>query len=179
VVWLTPLYPQETLTAASTQRPVAQIIQRNKMFEPHLLVVQTGAAVQFPNQDPFFHNVFSLFDGKRFDLGLYESGSSRTVRFERQGVSFLFCNIHPDMSAAVVSVSTPYFAISDRSGRVTFANVPDGRYRLQVWYQRSQSDDLKALQRVVNISSGTRTLEPLQVIDNTKFKLEHKNKYGQ
>jgi len=64
-----------------------------------VLVVPVGSVVDFPNHDPFFHNVFSLFDGKRFDLGLYEAGATNSVRFDRLGVSFLFCNIHPEMSA--------------------------------------------------------------------------------
>ena len=62
-----------------------------------------GAVVQFPNHDPFFHNVFSLFEGKRFDLGLYEAGSSRNVSFDRPGISYIFCNIHAEMSAVVIA----------------------------------------------------------------------------
>jgi len=175
-VWLTPL---DESAGAAAAKQIPQLIQRNKSFVPHLLVVQTGSAVQFPNEDPFFHNVFSLFDGKRFDLGLYESGTSRTVRFERSGVSFLFCNIHSEMSAIVVSVATPYFGVSDRSGRVTIASVPDGRYRLQAWYERSSPEDLKNLDRVIAISDFTRSVETIQVVDNAAFKLDHKNMYGQ
>ena len=67
------------------------------MFEPHLLIIPLGSTVSFPNLDPFFHNVFSQFNGKRFDLGLYEAGSTRDVRFDHEGVSYLFCNIHPEI----------------------------------------------------------------------------------
>ena len=77
------------------------------MFTPHILVVPVGSVVRFPNADPFFHNVFSLFDGKRFDLGLYEAGSTKEVTFSREGLSYIFCNIHPEMSAVVISLSTP------------------------------------------------------------------------
>ena len=83
----------------------AVLRQKNKAFEPHLLVVTIGSNVEFPNDDPWFHNVFSLFNGKRFDLGLYEAGTTRTVHFEREGVSYIFCNIHPEMSAVVVVLS--------------------------------------------------------------------------
>ena len=180
VIWLTPGAAESAATAASSQgRSMPQIAQTNKSFDPHVLVVQVGTAVQFPNKDPFLHNVFSLFDGKRFDLGFYEAGSSKTVHFDRSGVSFLFCNIHPEMSGAVVAVETPYFGISDRSGRVTINNVPDGRYQLNVWYERSLPEDLKAAGRAVTISEGTRSLEAIRVVENPNFTLEHKNKYGQ
>jgi hypothetical protein len=143
------------------------------------LVIQVGTPVQFPNKDPFLHNVFSLFDGKRFDLGFYEAGSSKIVHFDRPGVSFLFCNIHPEMSGAVVAVDSPYFGMSDRNGRVAIPNVADGRYQLNVWYERSLPEDLKAASRTVTISDATRSLDPVRVVENPNFTLEHKNKYGQ
>src|SRR5206468_104956 len=86
IVWLTRLGDPVALTLpSSSSKPV--LLQRNKSFSPHLLVVPVGSQVVFPNKDPFFHNVFSLFEGKRFDLGLYEAGSSRTVLFDREGIS--------------------------------------------------------------------------------------------
>jgi plastocyanin len=180
VIWLTPLVPATgAVSAAPSGHSAPQIAQINKSFDPHVLVVQVGTAVQFPNKDPFLHNVFSLFDGKRFDLGFYEAGSSKIVHFDRAGVSFLFCNIHPEMSGAVIAVDTPYFGMSDRNGRVTIQNVPDGRYQLNVWYERSLPEDLKAAGRTVSISDATRFLEPVRVIENPNFTLEHKNKYGQ
>jgi plastocyanin len=180
VIWLAPLDANEA--AASTTRPdhpAPQIAQINKGFDPHVIVIQVGTAVQFPNKDPFLHNVFSLFDGKRFDLGFYEAGSSKTVHFDRPGVSFLFCNIHPEMSAAVLAVDTPYFGMSDRNGRVIVPNVPNGRYQLSVWYERSLPEDLKAAGRLVTISDAARSLESIRVVENPNFTPEHKNKYGQ
>jgi plastocyanin len=180
-VWLTRIdengnpQPPESTPAG----PPPQLVQRNKSFEPHVLVVEVGSLIQFPNKDPFFHNVFSLYDGKRFDLGLYEAGTTRSVRFSRPGVSFLFCNIHPEMSAVVVAVDTPYFTVSESSGRVSIANVPDGRYEMHVWYERSLAASLKALDRAVVISASARSLGTIQVNDSSDFKLTHKNKYGQ
>jgi plastocyanin len=180
VVWLTPLAPGAgAVSALPAGRSAPQIAQVNKSFDPHVLVIQVGTGVQFPNKDPFLHNVFSLFDGKRFDLGFYEAGSSKVVHFDRPGVSFLFCNIHPEMSGAVIAVDTPYFGISDRNGRVTIANVPDGRYQLNLWYERSLPEDMKSASRTVTISETTRFLEPVRVVENPNFTLEHKNKYGQ
>jgi plastocyanin len=180
VVWLAPLdhSGKAADTKPSAQR-IPQLMQRNKSFEPHLLVVEVGSEVRFPNKDPFFHNVFSLFNGKRFDLGLYEAGSSRSVHFDHPGVSFLFCNIHAEMSAVIIAVEGRYFGISDRSGRVTIPDVPDGRYQMQVWYEQSLPEDLQSLSRAVTISPSARNLDSIQVPDNPDFKTAHKNKYGQ
>lgn len=178
VVWLTPI-GAGSIPPVPQNRPVPQIAQTHKSFDPHLLVIQVGTAVQFPNKDPFLHNVFSLFDGKRFDLGFYEAGSSKLVHFDRAGVSFLFCNIHPEMSAAVVAVDTPYFGVSGRTGVVSISNVPDGRYQLNVWNERSLPEDLKSASRTVTISESARSLEPVRIVQNPNFSLEHKNKYGQ
>lgn len=180
VVWLDAIGENGATAAAAIAPPKnVQLVQKNKTFSPHLLVVPVGTVVQFPNKDPFFHNVFSLFDGKRFDLGLYEAGSTKPVRFDKPGVSFLFCNIHPEMSAVVVVVETPYFAKSDRGGNVSISSVPDGRYMLHVWYERSAPEDLKPFTRVVSISSSARSLGEIRVTENPSFTLAHKNKYGQ
>jgi plastocyanin len=180
VVWLKPLdtATQSEPIAASEQKKF-QLVQHNKTFLPHVLVVPVGTVVDFPNRDPFFHNVFSLFDGKRFDLGLYEAGATNSVRFDRLGVSFLFCNIHPEMSAVVVAVDTPYYGISDRKGNLAIQNVPDGKYELHVWYERSLPDDLKSLTRAVTISQASKELGAIQVPENPSFTPAHKNKYGQ
>jgi plastocyanin len=178
-VWLIPLDRQNVAVPVSSKlENPPQLVQRNKTFEPHVLIVPLATLVEFPNRDPFFHNIFSLYDGRRFDLGLYESGTTRTVRFDRPGVSFLFCNIHAEMSAVVVSVDTNYFALSDRSGNVILRNVPDGRYQLNVWFERSSPEDLKSLTRVVTISGTSRNLGPIHLVEIPNFTPSHKNKYG-
>ncbi|HVT98050.1 MAG TPA: hypothetical protein VHE33_11130, partial [Acidobacteriaceae bacterium] len=111
VVWLKPLQPVDP--APAEPHKSYTLLQKNRSFIPHLLVVPVGSHVEFPNEDPFYHNVFSLFDGKRFDLGLYEAGSTKTVTFSREGVSYIFCNIHPEMSAVVLALATPFYAIAD------------------------------------------------------------------
>ena len=180
VVWLKPLEAGAASdVAAAPNHKKVQLAQHNKTFQPHVLVVPVGTVVDFPNRDPFFHNVFSLFDGKRFDLGLYEAGASNSVRFDRLGVSFLFCNIHPEMSAVVVAVDTPYFSLSDRKGNLTIEHVPEGKYELHVWYERSLPEDLKNLTRTVTVTSGSRDLGTINVPENPSFTTAHKNKYGQ
>ena len=179
-VWLLPSDDAARRAAAKVPpRPAPQLVQKNKAFEPHLLVVQVGSVVEFPNKDPFFHNVFSLFEGKRFDLGLYEAGTTKSVHFDRAGVSFLFCNIHPEMSAVVIAVDSPYYTLTDRAGHASIAGVPDGPYELRVWYERGLAGDLKNLTRTVTISDSARALGTIKVAVNPDYKLAHKNKYGQ
>lgn len=177
VVWLAPT------GAAADTTPVAPmhatLTQKNKMFEPHLLVVTRGSVVDFPNRDPWFHNVFSLFNGKRFDLGLYEAGSSRAVHFDREGVSFIFCNIHPQMSAVVVVLSSPYFGVTDKQGEFSIGAVPAGHYMLHVWNESAQPEALKALTRPIEISNTARMVGTIRVPVTRSATLAHKNKYGQ
>jgi plastocyanin len=96
IVWLTPIRSNGTVAPG----PVARLVQKNKRFTPHVIAVTVGTQIEFPNQDPFFHDVFSIHHGKPFDLGLYESGSARKIRFSQPGVSYIFCSIHPQMNAA-------------------------------------------------------------------------------
>src|SRR5215469_9723758 len=145
VVWLTPLDRQSASQIA--QPKAVQLVQKDKTFHPHLLVIPAGSTVVFPNRDPFFHNVFSLFEGKRFDLGLYEAGGSRAVVFDREGISYIFCNIHAEMSAVIIALKTPYYGISDRKGMITIADVPPGRYEMHVWDERALPEPLAALTR--------------------------------
>jgi plastocyanin len=123
--------------AAAGERP--RLVQQDTSFRPPLLVVPVGTAVEFPNRDPFFHNVFSYSATKRFDLGRYPRGESRTVVFDRAGVVKVYCEIHQWMRSAVIVVENPYHAQVAEDGRFSIPNVPPGRYRLAVWdFDRGQ-----------------------------------------
>jgi plastocyanin len=178
VVWLTPLGESGGLQPAAVP-PRQQLVQKNKNFLPHVLVVQVGVPVEFPNKDPFFHNVFSLFEGKKFDLGLYEAGSSRTVVFDREGISYIFCNIHADMSGVVVAVKTPYYAASDRRGMIAIPNVPPGRYELRVWHERAVPESLDSFTHPIQISETSHSLGIMRLTEQRNTSQAHKNKYGQ
>ncbi len=186
VVWLTPIMPTtagaegEAAPAISATNPPAtlRLVQKDKSFEPHILVVPAGSMVEFPNRDPFFHNVFSLFEGKRFDLGLYEAGTSRMVRFDRPGISYIFCNIHPEMSAVVITVATPLWAISNRDGQVSLAGVPYGRYLLHVWSEGMGSENAQPLTREITIAENASSLGVIRVPPANGQHMAHKNKYG-
>jgi plastocyanin len=174
VVWLTPVGrsfepPQQQASE------IPQLVQRDKSFHPSLLVIPVGGKVEFPNHDPFFHNVFSLFEGKRFDLGLYESGTTRFVQFDQPGISFIFCNIHSQMSAVVIALATPYYAISDARGELSMPNVPPGRYQLQVFHASIAPDTLRAMNREITVSPDDASLGTFTLAESD---LAHKNKYG-
>src|SRR5450631_1941709 len=176
VVWLSPIGPH-TPDRPFPNHPL-RLTQHNKSFEPHLLVVPVGAVVQFPNRDPFFHNVFSLFEGKRFDLGLYEAGTSRNVSFDRPGVSYIFCNIHAEMSAVVITLATPLYAIANGDGQLSLAGVSYGRYMLHVWSEGMGPENAQPLTRKITIEENVSSLGVIRVPAATGQRMEHKNTYG-
>jgi plastocyanin len=178
VVWLSPLRPGAAASILPARQVPYRLVQKNKTFTPHLLVVPTGTSVQFPNEDPFFHNVFSLFNGKRFDLGLYESGSTRSVRFDREGVSYIFCNIHPEMGSVVLALSTPYFGISSETGAVSIHNVPPGSYTLSVWSENGQPIDQQMPERIIQVSTDPLHLGDIPFQSTVDVLAHHKNKFG-
>lgn len=174
VVWLVP----RDRPAPPTPNKQYRLVQQDKRFEPHLLIVPVGAAVEFPNKDPFFHNVFSVYEGTPFDLGLYESGSSKEVHFNRPGPSYVFCNIHPEMSAVVLALKTPYYAVSNAKGEYNL-EVPAGDYDLGVWYERTRPADLKSLGRRVSLTAAAPEIARIDLKQSPSLAEGHKNKYGQ
>jgi len=179
VVFLTPLAETSDLPAVrlETTSHRFQLVQKNKRFIPHLLIVPMGAVVEFPNHDPFFHNVFSLFEGKRFDLGLYESGTTRAITFNKPGVSYIFCNIHPEMSAVIIVLEYPYYAVSNAAGEVKIGSIPAGRYQLNVWHERCLPEALKSLSREVAFSPVSTSLGELRLPESGDLLGKHKNMY--
>ncbi len=177
VVWLNPLKG-----IPNSGNPVPQkrtLVQQDKRFVPHVMAVQVGTEVAFPNHDPFFHNVFSVFEGKPFDLGLYAAGETRLVRFDRPGVSFIYCNIHPQMSAVVVTLQTPYFAVSASNGDYSIKSVPPGIYDLRLWHERSDEHQLAAQSCPVLVESPTTELKVIRLDEAGYIAGAHKNKYGE
>jgi plastocyanin len=178
VVWLVSQDAEEQVRLLSNSARY-RLVQHNKRFEPGLLVVPVGSTVDFPNLDPWFHNVFSLYRGKRFDLGLYQAGSQKSVKFDRPGPSYLFCNIHPEMTGVVLAIDSSFFSVSDKSGHYTIPEVPPGKYTIRVWQEYATPDTLLALQRPVVIDEENRTLPTINVAVSHPSTAEHKNKYGQ
>jgi len=122
--------------------------------------------------------VFSIYQGKPFDLGLYESGSSKKIKFVRPGVSYIFCNIHPEMSAAVVVLTTPYFAMTGPDGTFSITHVRPGSYKLQVWYELASESELESSSQELVVGSRDASVSSI-TLHSSDGRKEHLNKYGE
>ncbi len=137
VVYLVSISPQQPQKFdLPTSRP--KVIQINRRFIPEVLPVVVGTTVDFPNFDPFFHNAFSYSKTKKFDLGRYPTGKSRSVSFDKPGAVRIFCEIHSDMNCVVLVLENPHFAYPDAEGRFKIEKVPEGEYVLKVWHKTSE-----------------------------------------
>lgn len=138
------VYIAGPVAGAAAARPSGplDLTQQGEAFRPTVLVVPVGATVRFPNGDPLFHNVFSYSRPKRFDLGRYPRGESKTVTFDKPGYVKVLCEVHKWMRAGVLVVENPYYAIVNESGRFRFDDVPPGRYRViaETFERRAQAD---------------------------------------
>jgi hypothetical protein len=114
----------------------AQIRQEHETFVPRVLAITRGSTVDFPNADPFFHDVFSLSSAASFDLGHYPPGQSRSQKFQKPGLVKVYCHIHSHMSASILVLDHPYFSIPDFDGSFTLPDVPPGRYTIVGWHER-------------------------------------------
>ena len=128
--------------------------QKDRTFAPSVLAVPVGATVEFPNLDPFFHNVFSYSKTKRFDLGRYPAGNSESVTFDKPGIVSIFCEIHYSMRAYVHVLNTPYFAVSDDERHFEIDDVEPGEYVLHVW-----QENLPEIQRPLSVRGEPLKLE--------------------
>lgn len=125
------------------------IEQKDEAFSPRVLVITKHSTVDFPNADGIFHNVFSLSGAASFDLGRYPRGETRSVRFDQSGVVRVFCDLHSDMSAFVVVLDNPFFAVPDADGSFSIDGVPPGEYSVVVWHER-----IRPLRRTVRVEAG-------------------------
>lgn len=150
----------------------ADMKQESKRFLPKVVAVVKNGTVEFPNDDPIYHNVFSVSGGNRFDLGLYRSGASKSKKFEETGIVRVYCNIHPQMVGFVVVVDSDHVAVTGPDGSFRFENIPPGSYVLKAWHEEGG----EVSQPVTVRAAG----EPVALrLDVTGFKPEpHKNKYG-
>ena len=116
--------------------PVTAVLdQRNGRFDPEIVIVPVGSAIDFPNFDPIFHNVFSLSKTQPFDLGFYPKGQSRTVKFNHAGIVQVYCHIHANMYAAIIVTSSPWYGKPSADGSFSWNDVPAGHYRLTAWHK--------------------------------------------
>jgi plastocyanin len=113
-----------------------ELQQQNETFVPHVIAITKGSTVDFPNDDPFFHNVFSLSSAAAFNLGRYPRGQSKAEKFNKAGLVKVFCDIHSHMSASILVLDHPYFTIPGTDGNYEIKNVPAGQYTITGWHER-------------------------------------------
>jgi plastocyanin len=148
---------------------------RSKAFLPHVLAVPAGSTVTFPNEDPISHNLFSLTAGNTFDLGLYRKGPGKAHKFDAPGAVNVYCNVHPNMSAVVHVMATPYYGFADANGDYSF-DVPAGKYRLTAWNEQGGS----ATSEIEVKADGKIAGATLLTIDGRNARgAQHTNKFGQ
>jgi plastocyanin len=169
VVYLTAA-DGRVLRAPPVKVPIAM---NGKEFRPHIRIVTPGSAVEYPNQDPFSHNIFSTAPGAAFDLGTYPNGVSRATTFRKTGAFPIYCNIHSRMTAYVVVVPTPYFTQAGADGRWTLDHIPAGKYELHVWHERAPEVVTPLEVPAAGVSNVMTTLDARGFVAT-----EHKNKFG-
>ncbi len=151
----------------------ATIVMKGKTFTPHVAVVPVGGTVEFPNEDPIFHNAFSVSGENRFDLDLYKRPKTASWTFQHPGVARVYCNIHPQMSAIVVVRDNPFFAKANADGSFAIEGVPAGKYTLTAWHERGNESTVEVTVPAEGDVSAQLTL------DGSQFKkTAHKNKLG-
>ena len=150
------------------------IVMKGKAFNPRVAVVPVGGTVDFPNEDPIFHNVFSVSGENRFDLQLYKRPKSGAQTFQHPGVVRIYCNIHPQMSAVVLVRDNPFFTKAAADGSFAIEGVPAGRHKLVAWHDKAG----ETTQDVVVPAQGQLAAKPM-ALDASGFKqVPHKNKFG-
>ena len=170
VIWLEPAEGKP----ARPEPQTARIVTRSKSLFPHVLTVPAGSTVEFPNEDPISHNLFSLSPGNSFDLGLYRRGVGKSQKFDTPGQVNVYCNVHPNMSAVIHVMPTAYYGFADAAGRYSI-DVPPGKYRLVAWNEVGGTSETAVEVREGGVVSGNVAL----TIDSRNFRaVQHKNKLG-
>jgi plastocyanin len=169
VLWLEPIDGAGRAAAPVT----VPIVMAERKYTPKVRLVSVGSTVEFPNQDPFRHNVFSKSGPSEFDLGLYDRGETRRARFAAAGVHAIFCNIHARMVAFVVATPTAWATQAGAGGRFRIADVPPGRYRLRAWHHRGGE-----LTRELQVSAEGAA-DVAVALDARSYRfVQHRNKFG-
>ena len=137
-----------------------------------MLAVPNGSSVSFPNEDPIFHNVFSLSTPQPFDLGLYRAGATKTRTFTQPAVYYVFCNIHPQMVAFLVVAPSPWVAMAAADGTWRL-DLPAGRYRITALSERASPVAIE-----VTVGKGTTEAPPIALDETVAVVAPHLNKYG-
>jgi len=151
----------------------ATITMKGKAFTPRVLVVGVGTTVDFPNEDPIFHNVFSVSGENRFDLDLYKRPKSGSWTFEHAGLARVYCNIHPQMSAVILVRDNPFFTKAAADGTFVLEGVPAGKYTVKAWHEKGGEAATE-----VSVAVEGKASADLKLDASSYKQVAHKNKYG-
>jgi hypothetical protein len=149
------------------------ILLQSRQFASHVRIVPQGSKVEFSNQDPFSHNVFSRAAQGPFDTDVFGRGKKKSTVVKAAGIYPLYCNVHPRMTAFLIAVNTPYYAQAGADGRFSIGNVPPGTYVLHVWHERAAAQTAT----VTVVAAGLGSLKYQLDARNYKY-VQHKNKNG-
>jgi len=168
LVWLEPSFEAKPRDSGRFK-----VLTRSKTLIPHVIAVPVGSTIDFPNDDPISHNLFSLSSPNTFDLGFYRRGAGKSHRFERPGIVLVYCNVHPNMSAVIHVMKTPFFIFTDAMGGYRFDDLPAGHYRVYAW---NEVGGLAESEANVSVSGGV-TVD--LTIDSRRYREQpHMNKEG-
>lgn len=158
----------------TTPKPTegASMAQKDKQFDPRLLVVMQGTKVAFPNEDLVYHNVFSLSKGNEFDLGVYRVGTTKAVKFAKPGIVDVFCNIHPDMIASVLVLQNPHFVKVGADGKYSLS-LPVGKHALVAYWSKGVTE-----RKEIEVTEGGKLALDFDLVD-TGHTTRHLNKFSQ
>lgn len=163
----------EGVKAAKPKPGTLTMAMKAKSFIPHVVVMPVGGTVEFPNEDPIFHNAFSVSPENRFDLELYKKPKSGSWTFKAPGIVNVYCNIHPQMSAVVVVRDNPFYVKAGKDGAFAIEGVPAGKYTIVAWHERGGEQGVEVTVPAEGQVGTNLTL------DGSKFKrVQHKNKFG-
>ena len=175
VLWLEPV---DRAVPAMPGKHV-EMQQRDKLFQPHVVAISVGSTVDLPNFDLIFHNAFSNFSGQPFDVGLYAPRTSKSITFRHAGIVRVFCNIHATMSAIIAVLDTPWFAVTQATGKYAIAGVPPGEYQLRIFHERALPENSKFfLERRITVPENGLGLPLISISETGFIPAEHLNKYG-
>jgi hypothetical protein len=174
VLWLEPV--DRPVPALPPKR--VEMLQKDKLFQPHVVAISLGSTVDLPNLDLIFHNAFSNFSGQPFDIGLYPPHTSKSVTFRHAGIVRVFCNIHATMSAIIAVLNTPWYAVTLATGQYAIDGVSPGEYQLRIFHERALPENLKFLERRITVPASGLTLPLISISETGFIPAPHLNKYG-
>ncbi|MGI2001696.1 hypothetical protein [Shewanella frigidimarina] len=156
VVYLLPSNPASSVTTAAPHK--AEVHQKDKQFSPYITVVQKDTDVAFVNEDDITHHIFSALGPKRFSFKLRHQQQQQILKFEQTGHVSMGCNVHDWMSGHLLIVDTPFFAVTNLQGKVTFEHLPADDFKLVVWHPQLKMPDNQQVKPVHFPSDDTITI---------------------